>query len=98
MLQGGHSAILLAFIKLPFCIKIFVLSIFEWRLKTGFTVLFSFDSWCSQYGHPVTCFKSILPTVVTIVLPMRDEEMNSFGFCPRDKGTSIISCIYSSKK
>ena len=39
MLQGEHSAILLTFIKLQFVIKIFVLSIFEWPLKTGFTVL-----------------------------------------------------------
>ena len=38
MLHGEHSAILLTFIKLPFVIKIFVLSSFEWRLKTGFTV------------------------------------------------------------
>ena len=38
MLQGEHSAILSTFIKLPFVIKIFVLSIFEWPLKTGFTV------------------------------------------------------------
>ena len=38
MLQGEHSAILLTFIKLPFVIKVFVLSIFEWPLKTGFTV------------------------------------------------------------
>ena len=40
MLQGEHSAILLTFIKckLPFAIKTFVLSIFEWPLKTGFTV------------------------------------------------------------
>ena len=37
-LQGEHSAILLTCIKLPFDIKIFVLSIFEWSLKTGFTV------------------------------------------------------------
>ena len=29
MLQWGHSVILSAFIKLPFVIKIFVLSIFE---------------------------------------------------------------------
>ena len=36
---GEHSAILLTFIKLPFVIKIFVLSIFEWPLKTGFTVV-----------------------------------------------------------
>ena len=38
MLQGEHSAILLTFIKLPFATKTFVLSIFEWPLKTGFTV------------------------------------------------------------
>ena len=38
MLQWEHSAILSTFIKLPFVIKIFVLSIFEWPLKTGFTV------------------------------------------------------------
>ena len=38
MLQGEHSAIPLTFIKLPLVIKIFVLSIFEWLPKTGFTV------------------------------------------------------------
>ena len=38
MLQGEHSAILLTCIKLQFVIKIFVLSIFEWLLKTGFAV------------------------------------------------------------
>ena len=38
MLQGEHSAILSTFIKLPVVIKIFILSIFEWRFYTGFTV------------------------------------------------------------
>ena len=38
MLQREHSAILSTFIKLPFVIKIFVLTFFEWLLKTGFTV------------------------------------------------------------
>ena len=38
MLQREHSAILSTFIKLPFVTKIFVLSIFEWPLKTCFTV------------------------------------------------------------
>ena len=38
MLQGEHSAILSAFIKFPFGIKIFVLSILEWPFYTGFTV------------------------------------------------------------
>ena len=36
--KGEHSAILLTFIKLPFVIKIFVLSIYEWPFYTGFTV------------------------------------------------------------
>ena len=39
MLQGEHPAILSTFIKLPFVIKIFVLSIFEWSFYTGLTVL-----------------------------------------------------------
>ena len=38
MLPLEHSAILLTFIKLPFASKVFVLSIFEWLLKTGYTV------------------------------------------------------------
>ena len=38
MLPLEHSAILSTFIKLPFVIKIFVLSIFEWPFYTGFTV------------------------------------------------------------
>ena len=38
MLQGEHSAILSTFIKLPFVIETFVLSIFEWPFYTGFTV------------------------------------------------------------
>ena len=38
MLHGEHSAILSIFIKLQFVIKICVLSICEWSLKTGLTV------------------------------------------------------------
>ena len=37
-----HSAILRTFIKLPFVIKTYVLSIFKWPLKTGFTVHYNF--------------------------------------------------------
>ena len=39
MLQREHSAILSTCIKLPHGFKTFVLSFFEWLLKTGFTVL-----------------------------------------------------------
>ena len=38
MLQGEHSAIILNFIKLPFVIEIFVLSILECLFYTSFTV------------------------------------------------------------
>ena len=38
MLQREHSALLSPFIKLPFVIKTFVMSIFEWPFYTGFTV------------------------------------------------------------
>ena len=43
MLQGEHSSILSTCIKLPFVIKIFVLSIFEWPFNTGFTVYQTVD-------------------------------------------------------
>ena len=50
MLQGEHSAILLTFIKLPFVIKIFVSSYFEWLPKKCFavlkTVLWSLQTHC----------------------------------------------------
>ena len=39
ILQGEHSAILSTFIKLPFGIYSFGLSIFKWPLKTGSTVI-----------------------------------------------------------
>ena len=37
MLQREHSAILSTFVKLPFVIKTFILSTFEWPFYTGFT-------------------------------------------------------------
>ena len=36
--ECSERAILFTFIKAPFAFEIFVLSIFEWQLKTGFTV------------------------------------------------------------
>ena len=56
MLQGEHSAIFSTLIKLPFVIKIFVLSIFEWPFYTGFTVpvYLSMSSEYSQVAHAVS--------------------------------------------
>ena len=39
ILQGEHSAICSAFIKLPVVSMTFVLSMFEWPFYTGFTVV-----------------------------------------------------------
>ena len=38
--HGEHSAIISTFIKLPFVIKIFVLSIFVWPFNTGLVLLY----------------------------------------------------------
>ena len=43
---------LLTFIKLPFVIKVFVLSIFEWRFYTGFSI--------SQYLADIQHFTQVL--------------------------------------
>ena len=49
MLQWDDSAILSTFITLQFVIRIFVLSIFEWPLKTGFTVSHFSQINCIQF-------------------------------------------------
>ena len=51
MLRTEHSAILLTFIKQPFVIKIFVLSIFEWPFYIHFTA-------CTTFIRAL-CIKSI---------------------------------------
>ena len=52
--EWEHSAILLTFIKLPFVIKVFVMSIFEWPFYTGFTVF------CYKIDISDFCFMHIL--------------------------------------
>ena len=51
MLSLEHSAILSTFIKLPFVNKIFILSIFEWPFKTGYTVLYKFSEDWFKIDH-----------------------------------------------
>ena len=63
MLQWEHSAILSTFIKLAFVMKIFVLSIFEWPLKTGFTVYYHKLGY-SGLGYPL--ISQIVPMYIAI--------------------------------
>ena len=52
MLQGEHSAKLSTFINLPFAIKIFILSIFEWPFYTGFTeLIIKYQLWKVMSGN-----------------------------------------------
>ena len=76
MLQGVHSAILLNSIKLPFVIKIFVLSIFEWPLKTGFTV---FSSTVTLKIR--TSLRSLKPNQV-FIMPQCYIHANLVPICP----------------
>ena len=69
MLQE-HSAILSTFIKLPFVFKTFVLSIFEWPLKTGFTFT-GFLSLISVYPKTIDHFNLKLLIFIGIVQVLR---------------------------
>ena len=51
--------ILLTFIRLPFVIKIFVLSIFEWPLRTGFTVFTMPNGLSKQVRNTVMLYNAV---------------------------------------
>ena len=55
-----QSAILSTF-KLPFVIKIYVLSIFEWPFYTGFTVIYLFKAVPGMRGLAVEDFSVLIP-------------------------------------
>ena len=55
--QGEHSAILLTYIKLPFVIKIFVLSIFERLFYTCLTVFIIYSLYTDGCSHLILCNK-----------------------------------------
>ena len=95
MLQGEHSAILSTFIKLPFAIKAYVLSIFELPLKTGFTVcthhaLLNAEDPSQENGHiqrgdrgldppPLENLKLLYVYLDILVLTPLDKQLNPLG-------------------
>ena len=107
MLQREHSAILLTFIKLPFVINIF-LSIFEWRLKTGFTVyhpsklikaghhypLAKCHLNVVSHGGPMEARDCMLAGKVTTFLPGHPKSLHEFEF-DRDIGDIVTACVYN---
>ena len=66
-----HFAILSTCIKLPSVFKIFVLSIFEWLLRTGFTVFKVIALYFSFGLSIITAFRvtGVLTSVSGISLP-----------------------------
>ena len=80
MLQGVHSAILSTFIKIPFVIKIFVLSIFEWPLKTGFTVQYLYCGMIFGYGFglEIVAWENLImiPLITVIIHQPVSNKMN----------------------
>ena len=80
MLQREHSAILLTFIKLPFVIKTFVLSIFEWPSLENSAILLTFIK--LPWDHFVklsrlkTTKKQISMHICTYFLPRIRHKMN----------------------
>ena len=69
----GHPAILVTFIKLPFVIKIFVLSFFEWPLKTGFTV-FHYLTYKTNSEQPLDWLVRNSPEKIWVVSGMPVDQ------------------------
>ena len=89
MLQGEHSAILLTFIKLPFVIKIFILSIFEWPFYTGFTVIYK--PFSLLFTKTVICFLFCLCIVVAYITNNMDPDQTD-ALEQSDQGSKCCFC------
>ena len=86
MLQGEHSAILSTFIRPPFAIKTFKLSIFKWPQKTGFTVFKTQTHKCNCHTTFVVIFSPGVSLVGGIILGnYRTEFSQILGFDSRSK-------------
>ena len=85
MLQGEHSAKLLTFIKLPFVIKIFVLSVFEWPFYTGFTVHSYLETYVSVENYRIHSY----------YIPITDTTLELSVFWPSDTEGRINELRFS---
>ena len=79
-----YSAILSTFIKLSFVFKTYVLSIFEWLLKTGFTVL------CSCGGNILI---NVGPTKEGTIIPLFEERLRGMGAWLKVNGEAIYDTV-----
>ena len=76
-------------LELPFVVKIFVLSVFEWRFKTGFTILLYFlhESKFS-YSGPVFAGSFLIgPCLGRILCTLCFKVLFFFGFLLRGSGS-----------
>ena len=70
------SAILSTFIKLQFVIKIFVLSFFEWLLKTGLTV-----SYFPKYSDKYVSANSVNPDQTAPIMRLGSSLIKAHIIC-----------------
>ena len=92
MLQGEHAAILPTFFKLPFVIKIFVLSIFEWLFYTGFTVteymenVLKFRKLFSLFSNKMLVFRAAIHKMLDTIANREDPDQG-LHFLSRSLGS-----------
>ena len=87
MLQGEHSAILSTFMKLSFVFKTVVLSIFEWPLKTGFTVALQ-----GEHSAILSTFMKLPIVFKTVVLSIFEWPLKTgFTVALQGEHSAILS-------
>ena len=95
-----HSAILSTFIKRPFVIKIFDLSIFEWPLKTDFTVLVFFG-WCffTQVGSKINNLLEIINARLWMYDEERENRLDAIprSDCPSQPCSPCLGALVTTK-
>ena len=84
-----HSAVLLTCIKIPNDFQAFVLSIFEWLLKTGFTVGQNIEF---QQNHRNNYFSGpyLILTVVVKVIPVSAAVLSHCTIFLKEKDIIIM--------
>ena len=85
LLQGEHSAILSIFIKQPFVIKIFVLSIFKRPFYTGYTIV------------PIAQQAGTQRHVFYVMLNLPHTHKTPYGFCEKQRGNTITQGVGNSQ-
>ena len=92
-----HSALLSTFIKLPFVIKIFVSSIFEWPFDTGFTVYLFEPEYQYLVSNVFMLFWLALKMMTFSSFELKELDENCFSLGGIFLPTKMITVFYISR-